>query len=195
MKILIIEDGRLPSRKFRAGEKTLLIGIKLIDMRIENIICEEIDVDGLDATEKAFKIVSKAMPIDLILLSGISYAGFNLIDAEKLWLEFKIPIIVISKDKPNNNEVLSALKKHFSDWKLRWNIIERVLSKSQGIHAIKVKPNENPIYVENIGISVDLAEKILRKLTIWGKTPEPLRIAKIIARGLSQAYLKFKGKL
>ncbi len=194
MRILGIEDGKLPSKRPKRGGKTLLVGVKLSGMRIVKIVSESIEVDGLDATEKAALILDKAAPIDYVLLGGISFAGFNLIDAVKLWRKFKVPLVIVSKDKPNNREVLSALQKHFSDWRVRWKIIERVIEASKGIHMVQVKPEENPLYVEVIGTTLSEAEEFLRKITVWGRTPEPLRIANIIAKGLSPAYFTLKNK-
>ncbi|RLE55211.1 MAG: hypothetical protein DRJ26_01020 [Candidatus Methanomethylicota archaeon] len=194
MNILGIEDGKLPEKRPRRGRRALLVGVKLSDMRIVEVLSESIEVDGLDATEKASKIVRKCLPLDLILLGGISFAGFNLIDAVELWRKFNVPVVVASKDKPNNIAVLSALQKHFSDWEERWRIIEKVIEASNGIHEVIVKPEENPLYVEVIGISIGKAEEILRKITVWGRSPEPLRIANIIAKGLSPAYFTLKNK-
>lgn len=192
--ILAIDDGKLPSRRPRKGEKALLVGVKMKKNRIEAIYCKSIEVDGLDVTEKTIEIILKAKPIDIILLSGISYAGFNIIDAVKIWEETGIPIVVISKEKPNNQSILSALKKHFEDWKVRWKKIEKVLEKSRGIHEVYLKSNKNPLYIETIGISREKAGKILKENTIWGRTPEPIRVANIIAKNISTTFYALKNK-
>jgi len=192
--ILAIEDGKLPSKRPKRGEKALLIGVKMKKNRIEAIYCKSIEVDGLDVTEAAMKIISNAKPIDIILLGGISYAGFNIIDAVKIWEETRIPIIIISKEKPDNKSILSALKKHFEDWEVRWEKIKRVLAKSKGIHEVYLKSEKNPIYIENIGIKREAAGKILRENTIWGRIPEPIRVANIIAKNISTTFYALKNK-
>ncbi|MCX8169305.1 MAG: DUF99 family protein [Candidatus Methanomethylicia archaeon] len=189
MRILSFEDGKIMKEKM---DKTILVGIKINNTFIEDIFYKEIEIDGLNATEKVIEIVNEAKPIDLILLSGISYAGFNLIDSERIYEEFKIPLVIYTKKKPNNMDVLSALIKHFPDWRRRWNIIKRTLKASRGIHQIKLRENEKPVYIETIGISVDEATRILRENTIWGRTPEPIRIAEIIAKETSKTYIQIK---
>jgi len=191
MKILTFEDGKLIRKGFG---KTLLIGLKTENTLIEDIYFREIEIDGLDATEKAIEIIDEAKPIDIILLNGISYAGFNLIDAEKIWVNLKIPLIVYTKKKPDNKKVISALIKHFPDWRTRWEIIKRTLKASRGIHQVKIKINEKPVYIEVIGIDVEEATKILKDNTIWGRTPEPIRIIEIIAEESSKIYLQVKNK-
>lgn len=193
-RILAIEDGKLPSRRPKRGERALIIGVKMKKNRIEAIYCSSIEVDGLDVTDAAIKIIFNAKPIDTVLLGGISYAGFNIIDAVKVWEETRTPIIIISKEKPNNKSILSALKKHFEDWNTRWEKIKKVLAKSKGIHEVYLKSEKNPIYIENIGIKKEIAEKILRENTIWGRTPEPIRVANIIAKSISTTFYALKNK-
>lgn len=191
MKVLAFEDGKISKEK---KGKTILIGVKTNNTILEDVFFREIDVDGLDATDNAISIINESKPIDIVLLNGISYAGFNVMDAEKIWKETKIPVIIYTKKKPNNKEVISALMKHFPDWRERWNIIKRTLKISRGIHQIKIKENEKEVYIENIGIEIEEAAKILRENTIWGRTPEPIRIAEIIAKEASKIYIQIKVK-
>ena len=192
LKILAVDDGKLPGKHQKSRGETILVGVKMEKTLINDVKLRTIKVDGLDATEKILEIIDETWPIELIILGGISYGGFNLIDAVKVWEKSKIPIIIVSKEKPDNNKILAALKKHFKDWERRWNIIRKVVEKANGIHEVYIKEKENPIYIENIGLNVKEAISILRKLTVWGRTPEPIRIAHIIARGISTAYLKLK---
>jgi len=191
MKILTFEDGKFVGKGFG---KTLLIGLKTEDTLIEDIYFREIEIDGLDATEKAIEIINEAKPIDIIFLNGISYAGFNLIDAEKIWMNLGIPLIIYTKKKPDNKKVISALIKHFPDWRIRWDIIKNTLKASRGVHQVKIKSREKPVYIEVIGIGLEEATKILKNNTIWGRTPEPIRIIEIIAEESSKVYLQVKNK-
>jgi len=192
MIILAFEDGKI--LKGKRG-KTLLVGVKTNNTILEDVFYREIEVDGLDATDNAISIINEAKQVDVILLNGISYAGFNLMDAERIWKETKKPIIIYTKKKPNNKDVISALMKHFKDWRERWDIIKRTLAISKGIHQVKIKDHEKAVYIEIIGISIEEAAKILRENTIWGRTPEPIRIAEIIAKESSNIYMQMKLKI
>ncbi|MEM0084831.1 MAG: DUF99 family protein [Candidatus Methanomethylicia archaeon] len=191
MKILAFEDGKISKKE---KDKTILVGVKTKNTILEDVFFKEIDVDGLDATDKAIDIIDEAKPINIVLLNGISYAGFNLMDAERIWKETEIPVIIYTRKKPNNKEVISALIKHFPDWRERWNIIKRTLKISKGIHQIKIKENEKEVYIENIGIDIGEAIRILRENTLWGRKPEPIRIAEIIAKEASKIYIQIKVK-
>ncbi len=73
------------------------------------------------------------------------------------------------------------MKKHFTDWKKRWNLIESV----NPIYEIQTNPDFKPIYFEFIGTTLREASKLLLYYTLYGRIPEPIRIANIIAKELS----------
>jgi len=194
MRILAIEDGKLINSHNRES-RTILVGVKFRRLIIEDISFKEIMIDGLDATDKTLRIIEEVKPIDLIILGGISYGGFNLINAADIWRKTKIPTIIVSKKRPDNMAVIRALMKHFPDWRERWNIIRETLKISRGIYEVKVKEKEEPIYIEPIGIELKNAEQLLRKITVWGRTPEPIRVVNIIAKEISEEYLKIKKEI
>ena len=114
-----------------------------------------------------------------ILLDGISLGGFNILDLEKIYSNTAIPIITLTRDKPNITKIEHALKTHFDDWKSRLSLI------TQGT-LTEIKTSHNPIYIKHIGFTLKEAEDIIKLSTIRGVIPEPLRIAHIIASGISR---------
>ena len=52
----------------------------------------------------------------------------------------EIPVITITRDKPDLGKIKTALQKKFEDWEQRWDII----SKGK-LHEIKT--SHNPIYI------------------------------------------------
>ncbi len=86
--------------------------------------------------------------------------------------------------KPDNDAVLAALRKHFPDWKSRWEIIGE-LGK---IHSIQVFAEDQKIYFEAIGCDPKWAEVVLKDSALISRIPEPVRVAGLVARGLTQVY-------
>src|SRR5712692_2526399 len=114
-RIIGIDDGHFTKQQETAPlVATLLEGFHLQDFRITRII-----VDGLDATSQAIKLVRGWKPAP-ILLSGVTFAGFNMIDPHVLRKKFRVPVIVVVGSQPDNRAVKRALVKHFPDWKRRW---------------------------------------------------------------------------
>ena len=176
-RVFGVEDGSFFSR----NGKTLLAAVLMESGWIEAAILGKITIDGTDATETLVEMLG-GFSFDAVMLSGVSYAGFNLIDPEKIYERFGVPVIIVCRSKPNNNAVRSALFNHFEDWKERWSIVED-LSK---VHKVISKPDAPPLYIEVIGGDFLWARNLVSDLAIVCRIPEPIRVARFIARGLSR---------
>ena len=141
-----------------------------------------VQVDGLDSTGAILGLL-KGTRTTVAFLSGASFAGFNIVDAQRLHNTLHIPIIIISREEPDNASVRRALKKHFTDWSTRWNLIRKL----GRIHAFAPKPSEQPLYFESVGIPAALARRIIRAYCVTSRVPEPIRVAGIMAKGLALA--------
>ena len=177
IKVVGVEDG-----SFQKGmtEKALLIAILFSELKIESVKACKITVDGMDATEKLVALLEE-WDFDALLLCGVSFAGFNVIDTEIVSERFSVPVIIICRTKPDNQSVKRALQRHFEDWKARWAVFEKL----GGAHEITTLIGKPPIYVETVRADVKWAFKLLKALAVCSRMPEPIRVARLIARGLS----------
>jgi endonuclease V-like protein UPF0215 family len=114
-----------------------------------------------------------------VLLDGIALGGFNVIDIDELHRDMDIPVLTITRDKPDFEKIKLALRKNFDDWKERWDLI----SKGK-LHELKT--NHNPIYIKCSGIDIKEAKEIIKLSTIRGVIPEPIRVAHLIASGITR---------
>ena len=149
---------------------------------IEGVLKERISIDGNDATDICKKMIENTrhkLQLKTVLLDGVALGGFNIVDIEELFNITKIPIITITRDKPDFEKIKIALQKNFDDWEIRWNL----LSKGK-IH--KIKTRHNPIYVKCVGLSIDETKEIIKLSTIRGVIPEPIRMAHLIASGITR---------
>ena len=149
---------------------------------LECVLRSQVTIDGNDA-----KFVCKDMientrhkkQLKAVLLDGIALGGFNVVDIEGLYNDTNLPILTITRDKPDFDKIKTALKKNFADWKERWNLISR-----GKLHEIKT--THNPIYVKCIGVDIKEAKEIIKLSTIRGVVPEPIRMAHLIASGVTR---------
>lgn len=137
-------------------------------------------VDGLDSTDTIVGLLS-ARSANIIFLSGASFAGFNVIDSRRLYNMLRIPIIIISREKPDNASVKRALRKHFTDWNKRWELV-RDLGR---IHSFAPRLPDQPLHFEAVGIPADLAKRMIQAYCTTSRVPEPIRVAGIVAKGLA----------
>jgi endonuclease V-like protein UPF0215 family len=149
---------------------------------MDGVLHSYITKDGLDATAVICRMVLSSKhysQIRVIMLDGITYAGFNVIDTEKLYRETGIPLIVFMRSYPNFEKLKSALK-YFQDGEKRWKIME----KAGEIYSIAVEKGRSSIYILKIGVSLENVGKIIRFSSTRGNIPEPLRVAHLIATGI-----------
>ena len=177
IRILGVDDG-----PFRFDQdKTLVIGVVMRgNGYLEGVLKREIEVDGKDSTDVILDMIKKTRHRDqirVIMLDGIALGGFNIVDIDRLYKECEIPVITITREKPNFDMILKTLQMKFSDWRERWNMV-----KDNKIYEIETP--HNPIYISCKGVSVEEAKEIIKISTIRGAIPEPIRIAHIIASGV-----------
>ena len=181
-RVVGVEDGGF-SRKLqgRGIQKALFVCVLLRGKWINDFQADMITVDGLDATEKLTSMLRR-LSFDAVMLAGVSFAGFNLVDPTIVFEEFRKPVIVISRTKPNNIAVKNALRRHFEDWRIRWSVFEKLGS----VYEVVSMPTEPPVYVEVVGAELDWASTLIRAASVCCRVPEPVRVARLVARGLTR---------
>ena len=177
-----IDDGPFPPKTDDKVRHAPLLAVWLKGPHLHQFRADWITVDGLDATRKAEFLLRDSHEIP-VLLSGVTFGGFNLIDPWKVLKLCKSPVIVVVGSRPNNRAVKRALLRHFPDWERRWELI-----RSLGpVHKLRTMASEGPVFFEPLGCSIREARLILKASAFVSRVPEPLRVAGILARGLFSA--------
>ena len=149
---------------------------------IQEVKIDFITVDGLDATNKLLKNLN-GWNYDVVILGGATFAGFNVVDVKQVYNKIKRPIIVFSLKNPDMGATLNALRKHFQDWETRWS---RYLDLG-ALHELRMK-DKISIFFEVVGESKKYAEEVLTEQAIYGRAPEAIRLANLIAKGVSSVF-------
>jgi endonuclease V-like protein UPF0215 family len=168
-----------PSRLYGKFQYTPLCITRLHRDHVLSVSIFRITVDGMDATEILLNHLKKS-ETDVVILGGVTFGGFNIVNVRLLNKEIGIPVIVFSAEKPKNKAMKKALMKNFSDWELRWSYVEK-LGPFFSVNIQKGKP----IFYEAIGCGKEWAEDVLKAQCINSRVPEAVRVAKMIARGVS----------
>jgi endonuclease V-like protein UPF0215 family len=148
---------------------------------LEGVLKTKIMVDGRNATKKLSEMINNSRfkeQIKAVMIDGVALGGFNVVDIEKLYNDAGVPVITITRNKPDYDKMKNALKKHFNDWERRY----RIITKNK---IFKIRTKHKPVYVGLSGITMEKAEKIIRQTTVRGALPEPVRIAHLIATGVT----------
>jgi endonuclease V-like protein UPF0215 family len=151
---------------------------------LDGLMHTKVQVDGMDATRKLTEMIIQSphyLQLRVIMLNGVTLAGFNIVDINELHKGVKLPIIAVTRDRPSFDDIKKALQ-NLPEPDKRWQAIERA-GKMTKVHT---REGEEPIYVHIAGISEATAERILKTTSTRSNIPEPLRVAHIIASGLGQ---------
>ncbi|MEN4007169.1 MAG: DUF99 family protein [Methanobacteriaceae archaeon] len=183
IRILGIDDAPFPPH---TKNKVMLIGTVFRGgIWLDGVLRTYITGDGEDSTEKIIQMVNKTRhkdQIGVIMLDGITFGGFNLVNITEVFDKTKIPVIVIMRKFPNFERIKKALLR-FEDHEKRW---ESVLDAGK-VYKIK---NKEPIYIQICGIDLEDAEEIIAISATRSAIPEPVRVAHLIAAGVETGESK-----
>jgi hypothetical protein len=149
---------------------------------IDGMLSTQIRKDGTDATDKIAAAIRASRHYDqlgIIMMDGITFGGFNVVDTKKLYAATKLPVIAVQRKPPQMKEFKGAIRKLFEDRRLRLKAVEA---------AGKLYPfrrDARLFWYQRTGIGHRDAEAILKLTTVRGNVPEPVRVAHLIAGGLS----------
>jgi len=169
------------------SDKAILAGIVMRgDMIIDGIVFGECTVGGLDATEKILEMYRSLEREDILalMLNGCIISWFNVIDLNKLHEETGLPVISLSY-RPSTGIREYFIKYFPRDWERRVEIYER-----NGPRIELTNRNGLKLYMRAVGIDLDEAAKLVDRYTLFGRIPEPLRIARLAAHGLLKHKLE-----
>ena len=156
-----------------------IVGTVYAGLRFDGVLIGSVEKDGFDAASRLIELVGNskfAQHIQMIMLQGIAFAGFNVIDVFEIHKQLNIPVLVVARRLPDMDAIYKAL---FAGH------IPRETAKRELINRLgPMEPVKN-IFVQRLGLSVKQAAKVVEKFTIYGNIPEPLRTAHLIAGALS----------
>ncbi len=177
IRILGIDDSPLISKK------VLLVGTVFRGgLWLDGILKTEVERDGLDATRKIIEITRNSRhfgQVRVIMLNGVTIAGFNVVDIQKVFRETELPIIAVMRRMPDFRAIEEALQ-NLSKPKTRLNIIKR----AGEIREVKTQKRGLPVYFQCAGIDVESAKEIVKLSSTHSRIPEPLRVAHLIASAM-----------
>lgn len=177
VRILGIDDSPF---RFK-DEKALVVGALIrLPNYLESVMRTEVTVDGTDSTDRLFDMVSRSRykdQVKAVMLDGIALAGFNIVDVERLHTELRVPVITVTRDRPDFGKMKDALMNHFPDWEKRYSLMTNLELK-------EVETTQKPIYASAAGLEWPEAASLIKQSTVRGVVPEPVRVAHLISSAM-----------
>lgn len=151
---------------------------------VEAVLKDEVTVDGRDANEVLENMLlnSRYLPqLKGILLDGIAFGGFNVIDIFRLSERTGIPVVSLTRDEPDMDSIFSALETHFEDGRERADIVR----KGELVQFNFTSDREDMVlWGKFAGTDFPGALEIVKLTINRGAMPEPLRVAHMIGSAL-----------
>lgn len=151
-----------------------IVGAVYADLRLDGVLIGEIVKDGSDAADNLGAIISGSKFFEhtqLIMLQGITLAGFNVVDAFYLHEKLKLPLLVVSRKQADMESVQKALLTKIPNGDKKWELIER-LGPMEPVGSI---------FVQRVGLTQEEAAFVVEHFSIHSQIPEPIRTAHLIA--------------
>ncbi|MFN3333733.1 MAG: DUF99 family protein, partial [Caldilinea sp.] len=85
--------------------------------------------DGRNATTALIEIIARSRfrpHLQAVLLQGVAFAGFNVIDVPALHAALGVPVIVVARRQPDFAAIRRALLHHVRGGARKWALIERL---------------------------------------------------------------------
>ncbi|MEM3640851.1 MAG: DUF99 family protein [Candidatus Bathyarchaeia archaeon] len=150
---------------------------------LDGVMHTKVKVDGFEATSKIASMILASphyKQLRVVMLNGITVAGFNVVDIKKLNTKTKLPVIAITREKPNFDEIRQALK-NLSKSEERW----KAILNAGKIFEVHTRNKNEMVYMQISGICEGDARKIVQLTSTRSNIPEALRVAHLIASGIS----------
>lgn len=181
IRVLGVDDGKfLPHCQ---GEVAVIGVVFRGGFWIDGVMSTIVSVDGFDATSKMVKMI-KSSPhcnqLKAIFLGGVTFGGFNVVDIKELNEQTNIPVIAITKKKPQMTKIESALK-NLSGFEKRWGSI---LNAGE-FYPVRAKSGKQTLYIQVAGISKEMGQEVISLTSTTANIPEPLRVAHLFASGIN----------
>jgi endonuclease V-like protein UPF0215 family len=156
----------------------LVVGAVYSGDRLDGILSCRVRRDGANATARLADCVAQARfysQLHAVLLQGIAFAGFNVVDIRTLSAMLARPVLVACRRRPDRALIRTTLLRHVRGGERKWRAMERAGEPAA----------LGGLFVQFAGTEAGDALAVLRRHARHGKLPEPLRTAHLIAGGVT----------
>ncbi|MCW4055197.1 MAG: DUF99 family protein [Candidatus Bathyarchaeota archaeon] len=153
---------------------------------LDGVMRTQVEIDGLDATDEIAEMITGSPhygQLRVIMLDGVTFAGFNVVVTLRLFETTRLPVIAVTREKPDFEDIRKALK-NLPFAEKRW----RAIGNADEIIRVVTRRGEEAVYIQVRGVAADVAVRIVRNTATRSNVPEALRVAHLIASGLTAPF-------
>ncbi len=182
IRVLGIDDG--PFEFGEGNEAQLVATVFRGGLWLDGILTTRIQVDGDDATDRVVQMILRSRhrgQVRVVMTDGLTFGGFNVIDGMEIYERAGLPVISVTRTRPDLDSIKAALGK-FPDSQRRWDMISKAGSPIR--HVFENRRGRASVFFQAFGIRKEDAHSIIDVTSTRSLMPEPIRVAHIIASGV-----------
>ncbi|WP_214019697.1 DUF99 family protein [Methanoculleus sp.] len=168
------------AESYSGREQSTLAGVVMRkDLRIDGAAFARVTVGGSDATDAVVRIFNRLArrDINLLMISGSVIAWYNIIDSAAVQDATDLPVIVTTYEESGG--LAEEIRRHFPDDDARLAAYRRLGDRTP----VRLHSGYT-LFIRSYGLSIEDAARLCNDFTREGRMPEPVRVARLIARGI-----------
>jgi endonuclease V-like protein UPF0215 family len=168
------------AESFKSTQKeSVLAGVVMRrDLVIDGLALRKMSVGGDDATDSLVSLYRsfRRNDVNLFMVSGAILSLYNIVDVDELSRKTRLPVVCLTFKETSGIE--ESIRRHFPDR------VEEKLEADRKLGARKrVRLDSgHVVYSRTSGIDAGEVKGILDMFTLQGSVPEPIRVARLLAR-------------
>jgi uncharacterized protein len=178
------------AESFRKNQRTsTLAGVVMrSDLVVDGFAASTLRVGGSDATDSVIELYGdlRRNDVNSILISGSVLSLYNVLDIDTICTELKLPVLAISF-KQSTSDLAANIRNRFPKKAAEKKI--QLLEKLGTADKIKLRTGYE-VFVRTAGIKENESTKLLDKFTLQGSIPEPIRVARLLAKTIARFRAK-----
>lgn len=170
------------AESYREAVSVLAGAVVTASRAVDGFTFADCTVGGLDATDAVLTLYQDLDREDVryVFLGGIAPAWFNLFDLEAIHESVDRPVLAVTFEESEGLE--EAIREAF-DGEER----DRRLARYESLPPReRVTVNGETIFVRSVGLGDEDPATVVQAFTPVGGRPEPLRVARLAARGVDR---------
>ncbi len=168
------------AESFRQGERrSILAGVVMRgDLVVDGFGLGRTSVGGDDATASIASLFRRFRrnDVNLLMVSGAILSLYNIVDVDELSRKTRLPVICLTYKETSG--IGDSIRRHFpgrADEKLK-------AYRKLGARKKVTLRSGHSVFVRTAGIADEDAKSVLNLFTLQGSLPEPVRLARMLAR-------------
>lgn len=178
------------AESYRGDQSTLAGAVVRASRVVDGFSFASCTVGGLDATEAICDLYDDLDREDVryLFISGVAPAWFNIVNLGAVHDHVDRPIVAITYEESDGLE--DVIREEFDGNERR----ERLSRYRDLPPRRELAINDQTRFVRPVGLSLETAERVLDAFTPEGGRPEPIRVARLAARGFDSFRRRSNGE-